>query len=253
MLTARGRTLLERWIYVLVLADGAFVCPYTEARLAALRGDAGYGADFAAFLERFLAALAGGPWAPGSYYPGGWYRRLQARGEAPARAPVTPGALGPFYQDELRVDRQGRWFVGRKAITGRVLQHFLRNLHYDAELGRYVIRYALERHTETRYLHHESPPVRVRRVTHDGGAVTLRLNTGRSEPLRPETLRLDGAEQLYCAVGEEQVPAWFEEPARWELLKDAEERDGTWVLSLGGRTLAPPLHAAWTYADGLPA
>jgi hypothetical protein len=253
MLTDRGRALLERWIYVLVRLDDAFVAPYTPQRWAAVTGAAAYGADFAPFLERFCEALAQGPWAPGSYYPGGWYRALAARGEAPARAALAPEALAPFHLEEVAVDRAGRWFVGRKAITGRVLQHFLRHLDYDGELGRYRVRYRLERHFEMRYLHHRSPPIRVRRVIPSAEGLELWLNTGRREPLRPETLRLDAAEQLYCAVGAAGLPAWFEEPARWELLKDAEERQGAWVLSVGGRELPASLHAPWTFADGLPA
>ena len=183
----------------------------------------------------------------------GWYRALTARDADPAAAAITPEALGPFRLDEVVVDRAGRWHVGSKPVGGKVLQHFLRHLHFDAELARYVIRYRLERQDETRYLHHHSPPVRVHRVTLDGGAVTLWLNTGQRETLRPETLRMDAGERLYCAVWPEQVPAWFEDPARWELLKDAEERDGAWVLSVDGRVLEAELDAPWPYADALPA
>ena len=252
MLTEPGRALLQRWIYTLVKVGADFIVPYTEARWAAAVGAAEYGPDFGPFLARFQEALGGTAAPAGSYYPGGWYRALAARGEPPQRVAIEPRALGPFFQDEFLIDREGRWRVGRKAITGRVLTHFLRNLDYDAELGRYRIRYRLERHFETRYLHHESPPIRVRRVTLAQGTPRLWLNTGRREALRPESLRLDAAEQLYCAVGPEGLPAWFEEPARWELLKNAEERDGAWVLSLGGRELSASLSAPWSYADGLP-
>ncbi len=252
MLTESGRALLQRWIYLLVNVGEDFIVPYTEARWAAVVRAADYGAPFELFLARFLEALSGPGWPAGSYYPGGWYRALAARGEPLERVAIEPEALGPFYLEDVVIDRAGRWRVGRKAITGRVLTHFLRNLHYDAELGRYQIRYRLERHFETRYLHHRSPPIRVRRVTLEDGAPQLWLNTGQREPLRPETLRLDAAEQLYCAVAPERLPAWFEEPARWELLKNAEERDGAWVLSVGGRELSASLHAPWPYADGLP-
>ncbi|HKI96842.1 MAG TPA: hypothetical protein VKB51_00075 [bacterium] len=253
MLTDPGRALLARWIYVLVKVDERFIVPYTPQRWAAVTRDPGYGADFAPLLERFLCALTQGDWPPGSYYPGGWYRQLSARGEDPVRVATAPEALERFHLEEVVVDRDGRWLVGDKAIEGRVLQHFLRNLHFDGELARYVIRYRMEQHFETRYLHHRSPPIRVRRVGLDGGVVTLLLNTGREEPLRPETLRMDEAERLYCAVGADDVPAWFEEPARWELLKDADHRDGGWVLTVGGRELSAPLDAPWPYADALPA
>jgi hypothetical protein len=252
MLTDSGRALLQRWVYVLVKVGAEFIVPYTPSRWEAVVRDPAYGAAFEPFLARFLEALAAPGWQPGSYYPGGWQRALVARGEALERVAIEPAALAPFYLEEVTVDREGRWRVGRKLITGKVLTHFLRNLHYDAELGRYRIHYRMERLFETRYLHHRSPPLRVRRVTLQRGAVELWLNTGAREPLRPETLRMDEAEQLYCAVGAEGLPAWFEEPARWELLKDAEERDGAWLLSVGGRALNATLDAPWTYADGLP-
>lgn len=253
MPTPIGRTLLERWIYVLVKCDREFVVPYTPERWERVANDPAYGEDFASFLERVLEALAAADWAPGSYYPGGWYRMLQGKGGAPNRVDVTPEALRPFHMDELTVDRQGRWRVGSKPVSGKVLGYFLRNLHFDADLQRYVIRYPMEAHFETRYLHHRSPPIRVRRVTLGGEGITLRLNTGEEERLRPETLRMDADEQLYCAVRTERVPAWFEEPARWELLKDADEQDGTWVLRVDGRLLEATLDAPWAYADGLPA
>jgi hypothetical protein len=256
MLTDVGRKLLKRWIYVLVKVGEEFLVPYTSGRWEAVAGAPGYGPAFRPFLERFLATLAQADWRPGSYYPGGWYRQLVGRdagGEGvPGTVAIAPEALRPFTLEEVRVDRQGRWFVGDKPIGGRILRHFLHNLHFDDELARYAIRYRLEAHFETRYVHHDSPPIRVRRVTLRGGAPLLWLNTGGQEPLQPETLRLDAAEQLYCAVGAARLPAWFEEPARWELLKDADERDGAWVLSVGGRELALPLDASWPYADALP-
>lgn len=252
MLTDAGRRLLARWIYLPIKVGDAFVVPYTPERLAAVEADASYGPQFAPFLRRCLEALQEPGWAAGSYHPGGWYRMLQGRAEDPRAVAITSQTFAPFFLEEAGVDRSGRWYVGRKTITGKVLTHFLRHLDYDGELERYVIRYRLAKHFETRYLHHEAPPIRVQRVTQGADGLRLRLNTGREEPLRPETLRLDEAEQLYCAVGAQGLPAWFEEPARWELLKDAEERDGTWVLSVGGRELTATLDAAWSFADHLP-
>jgi hypothetical protein len=252
MLTAQGRDLLARWIYVSVKVADDFIVPYTAERLAAAGAAPGYGAGYGPFLARFLEALRGPGWPAGSYYPGGWYRALRGREADPAAEPIAPAALGRFYLEEVTVDAEGRWWVGAKAITGRVLTHFQRHLHYDAELGRYAIRYRVERDFEARYLHHHAPPIRVRRALAADGAVTLLLNTGRREVLRPDTLRMDRAERLYCAVGEQALPAWFEEPARWELLKSADERDGDWVLSLGGQERVVPLHAPWPFADRIP-
>ncbi len=63
---------------------------------------------------------------------------------------------------------------------------------------------------------------------------------------------MDAAEQLYCAVTADDLPAQFDDAARWELLKDADERDGRWVLSFAGRELSAALDAPWPYADRLP-
>lgn len=250
MLTDPGRTLLARWIYVMVKRDDAFVVPYTPARWQRVTEPAaGYGPAFEPFLERVCETLAGADWAVGNYYPGGWFRALEGRGEDPAAAPVTPETLAPFHLDELRVDAQGQWWVGPKRIAGRVLQHFLRHLEFDAELGRYRVHYRMDTTYETRYLHHESPPIRVHRLALEDGTPVVQLNTGAREPLRPDSLRMDAAEHLYCAVGEAGLAAWFEDPPRWELLKDAEPRNGDWVLRVGGRELVVPLGAPWPYAD----
>lgn len=260
MLTPVGRKLLERWTYVLVRTAGGhegnpvgdYTVPYSQEALAAFGAEEEYGDAFLPFLERFLAALSEGDWPAGSYYPGGWYRALVAAGEHPAQAVPTLSALEPFFLEELRVDAAGRWFLGAKPITGKVRSFFLHNLGFDTVLQRYRVRYPLEQHMEMRYLHHESPPLRVERVEEDGGAILLRLNNGRQETLRPETLRLGAAERLYCAVLPEQVPAEFEDVPRWQLLKDAAPDGTCWRLPAGGSTLLLDPAQPWDYADRLP-
>ena len=250
MLSDPARALLERWIYVMVKCNETFLAPYTPERLGQVCApDAGYGQDFAPFLDRVCEALTRPGWRPGSYYPAGWYRALIAQAADPATVPIVPDALAPFYQEELRVDPQGVWYVGSKRIVGRVLRHFLSHLDYDAELGRYRVQYRLEAQYETRYLHHQSPPIRVHRVANSDGTMMLHLNTGRSEPLQAGSLRLDAAEQLYCAVGPGHLTAWFEDAARWEVLKDVREHDGAWVLRLAGQDVPVPLQDPWPYAD----
>jgi hypothetical protein len=253
MLTENGKRLLERWIYVQVRVDKEFLVPYMGAALQRIEAAPDYGAEFAPFLRRFLEALAGEDWRPGTYYPGGWYRRLTAGDASPAAAEIVPAALGPFYQEELVVDRRGRWWMGDKPIGNRVRNFFLGHLSFDPELGRYAIRYRLGEHFERRYLHHRAPPFRVVRVTRNATGAMLRLNDGRHEPLRPETLHLDQDEHLYCGLDGGGVPAWFEEPARWELLKDAEERDGAWVVRVGGRETVLRPGSPWPFAHPPPA
>ena len=242
--------LLDRWIFVMVRRGDHFVAPYTADRWQAVTGEAaGYGPAFADFLARFCTRLTEAGWAPGSYYPGGLYRALAAQNANAATTPLTSATVAPYFLEELRVDGRGQWWVGRKHITGRVLQHFLRHLEYDAELARYRVHYRMETAYETRYLHHESPPIRVHRLLKEGAELILLLNTGAREPLRPSTLRLDADEQLYCAVGPAGVAACFDDPPRWELLKDAEPQAGDWLLQVDGRQLIAPLEAPWPFAD----
>lgn len=252
MVTEVGRRLLERWIYVMVKVGEEFVCPYTPERLQRVREDPAYPREFETFLARFMDTLGDEPgWQPGSYYPGGWFRVLEKQGADPLEARMDPGALAPFTMEEALVDARGRWTVGEKRIEGRILDHFLRNLHFDVALQRYRIHYWLEKHYETRYLHHQSPPFRVRRVERRGSQALLSLNDGTRESLRTETLRMDRRERLFCAVKPEEVPAWFEEEARWTLLHEAEEQDGRLVLSMNGQVVELTPGGGWPYNDRL--
>ncbi len=263
--------LLPRRIYTLVKCGRQFRVPYLPAAWQALVASGEYGEDFFAFLGRFLAALREAEWPAGSYFPGGWYRVLLARGQDPARVPITPHALGPFYGDEVRVDEAGVWTVGRKIITGAVLQFFLRNLHFDPELQRYVIRYDLESYVETRYIHHESLPLRILALEGDPAGPWVHANDGTREPLRWDTLRMDAAEQVYCAVRPERLPAQFADGPRFRLLdrlterptersedrsgvregERAWERAGEWAVRWGEREHTLNLAAPWPGAASL--
>ncbi len=243
--------LLPRRIYVLVKCGRDFRVPYLRSAWQALAACGEYEPDFFAFLTRFLEALRTGEWPAGSYFPGGWYRSLRARGQDPAQLAITPQALGPFYGDEVRIDASGVWTVGRKIITGAVLHFFLRNLHYDAELERYVIRYPLETHVETRYIHHESLPFRVLALEDRPAGAWIHANDGTQEPLRWETLRLDAGERLYCAFRPQRLPALFADGPRFRLLDRLEEREGLWIAHWGGEEHALSLAAPWPGAGAL--
>ena len=243
-----ARPLLDRWIYVMVRVGKDFLAPYTPAARDRILAQGGYGAAFGPFLERFLAALAGPDWSPGSYYPGGWARMLEAQGEPLDGVEISPETIGPFFLDEVVVEADGRWRVGPKWLSGPVLRHFLRNLRFDEHLGRYQIRYRNVDYYETRYIHHHSPPFRVERIERTAGGIVLHLNDDTAEPLRPETLRLDDAERLYAAVKPAGVPALFQDAPRWQVLDLAEERDAGWVLLLDGGEVPLALHEPMAYA-----
>jgi len=247
--------LLPRRIYVLVKCGRNFCAPYLPEIWQALEASGEYGEDFFAFLVRFMDALRGDEWPAGSYFPGAWYRVLRAHGQDPARLPITPQALGPFYSDEVRVDEAGVWTFGRKIITGPVLQFFLRNLHFDPELQRYVIRYDLETYVETRYIHHESLPFRILALEDNPAGTWVHANDGTREPLRWDTLRMDAGERVYCAVRPERLPAQFADGPRFRLLdrltERTGERPGEWTVQWGQWEHALNLAAPWPGAASL--
>ena len=252
MIDAASRALLDRWIYVLVLTGGEFVPPYTADRQADLRARGEYEADFFPFLDRFLAATAAPECPPGNYFPGGWYRMLKAQGRDIAQVPMDLKSLGVFYGEDVYVSPEGRWRVGRRPVTGRVLEFFLQHLRWDAELQRYFVRYTNVNYPETRYLQHESPPFRVRALTEDDGVLTLHLNDGSAELLDAATLRLDAREALYCAVKPTHFPAAFDDGARFQLMDRLEEHAGAFTLRQGNASLPLTMDAPWAGADRLP-
>src|SRR5262249_18273298 len=131
---------------------------------------------------------------------------------------------------DVYVSPEGRWRVGHRPVTGRVLEFFIQHLRFDAELGRYYVRYTNVNYPETRYLKHESPPYRVRAVDFGTPVPTLLLNDGTTELLRPESLRLNRAEALFCAVKDAGLPAVFDDAPRFQVMDRLE--DGNAALSL---------------------
>lgn len=252
VIDATSRRLLEHWVYVLVLTGGEFVPHYTTARQAALRASGEYEADFFPFLERFLAAVSAPETREGNYFPGGWYRMLKAQGRDPAQVEIDLKTLGVFFGEDVHVSPEGRWRVGPRPVTGRVLEFFMQHLRFDAELGRYFVRYTNVNYPETRYLHHESPPYRVRAVDFTTPVPTLTLNDGATEPLRPESLRMNAGEALFCAVKEAGLPAVFDDAPRFQVMDRVEEQAAVLTLLLPSGAVVLALHTAWTGPDRLP-
>ncbi len=245
------QALLDRWIFVLVRVGEEFVLPFTEAGRERIDREGGYGDAFTPVLARIMTALQEPQWAPGSYYPGGWFRSLQAQGQDPLEVPIEPENLRTFHLEEVRVDVAGRWFVGPKQVTGRVKQHFLKHLEFDAALERYRINYKLETYYETRYIHPLAPPYRVVAVSPD--LATLTLNDGSTEPLRMDSLRMTPDERLYVAVKPAGLAALFEDNARWQVLQHLDDSNGRWSLSHHGRRTPLQLDAPRPYrGDVLP-
>ena len=232
-----ARTLISRWIFIQGKMDQEPVLFTTKAAFQAFEAAHEYGPDFMLFLERFIKALAQPGWPSGSYFPVGWYQKLRHSSTDWQAVPITPQSVAEFYLEEMRVDTQGKWYVGSHLIKGRILKYFLSHLEFDEDTECYRIRHWLETGFEMRYLHHESPPIQVKQCEMHGQATTLHLNIGKTWPLDFQTLRLDNQEQLYCAVTEQGLPARFEERARWALLQRVEEVASGWVINLGGKTI----------------
>lgn len=249
MITETGKELLERWIFPMVQVEDDYSLPFTREELNRIHACPQYDGKIKPFLERFLMTQAQGSWAPGSYYPGGWFQALLASGEDPLAVEIEPEKLGRYFLEEILVTEKGRWYAGEKPIQGKVLTFFLEHLEFQPAISRYRIRYRLEHHYETRYIHHRSPPIRVARIVETHGGIDLILNTGIRERLRPDTLWIDSGEELYCAILETGAPAWLSEPARWELLKNAEERGGIWLLNLAGKIHELTPGTAWPFND----
>lgn len=247
-----GMRLLRRWIYVMVKLGEDFLLVNLEAEGAAKSMEADYGPEFLAFLADFLAALDGGDWPPGSYYPGGLYRRKPHGGNSPRGTPLTREAVRPFYLETLLVDEEGSWFSGKKRLSGRILDFFLEQLEYDPLPRRYRVRYRLEKSFEVQYLRHRSPPFRVRRIVAAENGPALLINNGRTHALRPDSLWLDHRERLHAGIGDPPVGARFEDPARWALLRDVEMEDGRWVVRIGGRRVFLATDSPWPFADDPP-
>lgn len=246
-----ARRLLDRWIYILVKVETEFLLPYTPGSYERMRISGGYGDCFETFLGRFMTVLDSEQWPPGTYYPAGWSRAQTASGSDPDKMEITRPSFAPFHQEEFRIEADGAWMAGEKKVEGKVRDFFLRNLEFDGEVERYRVRYWLESYYETRYLHHLSPPIRVRRIAVAPDGVRLVLNDGTGEPLRPESLRMDGREHLYCAVKPAGLPARFEDNARWQLLQLVEEQNGGWVLFNGGREYPLRLDSPMEFPGGL--
>ena len=252
MMQPLGTRLLQRWIYVMVKLGEDFLLVNLEAESSAKMMEADYGPDFLPFLSDFLAALDRGHWPPGSYYPGGLYRRRLQAGDAPRGMPLTQEVVKPFYLEPLLVDEEGIWFSGEKRVSGRILDFFLEQLEFDPLPRRYRVRYRLENSFEVQYLRHSSPPFRVRRVVTSESRPALVVNNGQTHVLRPQSLWLDHRERLHAGIGDPMVGAICEEPARWELLKDAEMDDGRFVVKLSGRRVFLAPDCPWPFADDPP-
>ena len=254
------RDLAHRWCFVLVRCGSDYILPVHEEAYGRLLAHGGYDTAFFAFLEEFVLVLKRSAWCvPGHYFPGGWWRFLQSQGKTDTAATIDKTRFAPFYSPELIVDASGDWFLGATRIQGRAWNYLQRHLNFEAASGHYRVAYPLGAYHETRYLHAQSPPYRVERLTWQADEVLLHLNDGTQEKLDLASLRLDANERLHVSIGTQDsskedarkqdvhqgLPARLSAKAHWEVFSRLEASDEGWDLSWGGQRHALALHAAW--------
>jgi uncharacterized protein len=133
------------------------------------------------------------------------------------------------------VDREGDWWCEGWPVDDPDLRDQLsRSLHTDG--GRLFLRCDGEVHPVAV----EITPLFVRDVEPVTGAdgtleaVAVRLRDGRRQPLRADTLRVDGEQRLYCDAGDPPLPAMFFRPAFYRLMRYLDEDDGRYYVRIAG-------------------
>lgn len=148
---------------------------------------------------------------------------------------------GRTRETSIERDAQGRWFFEGAPLTHPNLVRSFNQWIGRAEDGRYC----LSNDINWAYIALSGPPhfVRSARVEGEGkGAVVrLALSNGRSEALRPQTLRQDPEGALYCDVGPEPLTARFDSGAAAALSSLlGEDSDGVYI-EVSGQRVHPPV------------
>jgi hypothetical protein len=144
---------------------------------------------------------------------------------------------GRTRETQIRRDALGRWFDGPDPLEHAGLIKAFDSWIERAEDGRWCLRNEIN----WAYITLEGPPLFVRTVSVEAPAhaVQLHLSDGRSEPLRPATLRQGPEGALYCDARDGSYTARFERYAMQQLEALLKE-DGEGVyLSLGNERIRP--------------
>lgn len=139
------------------------------------------------------------------------------------------GRLHTREDSGLVLDRDGRWFHdGEPVEHPKIVEAFNRGLERAPD-GRYLLRFG----PDWCYVTVEDAPLQVAVALEVDGRVALKLSSGATESLRPETLWERGG-VLYC-LSQAGLPARFGRSAQVALGSLLEERPGGFVLVLQGR------------------
>ena len=143
---------------------------------------------------------------------------------------------GRTRETTIRRDAQGRWFHDGQPLGHPNLIRSFEQWIERAEDGRWC----LKNDINWAYITLEGPPLFVRAARPTASTVTLQLSNGRSEPLRPETLRQDHDGALYCDAVD-GLTARFDRHAQTQLGEVLDEDDDGVYVSLDGTRWRPPI------------
>lgn len=150
---------------------------------------------------------------------------------------------GRTRETHIRRDALGRWFDGPDPLEHAGLTRAFDSWIERAEDGRWCLRNDIN----WAYVSLEGPPLFVRTVTLAPNGIELQLSDGRSEPLRPSSLRQGPEGALYCDARDGSYVARFERYAMQQLDPLLREDDQGVYLLLGNERIRPRV-----VADPLP-
>jgi hypothetical protein len=152
-------------------------------------------------------------------------------------AASPPSDPSTWTLPRLRIDREGVWHHEDAEVThAGILASLWEGLQRDAE-GHHLSIGPVRVPVEV-----EDVPFIVVRAEPEGDGLTLTLNDGSREPLRPETLRLGAGEAPYCTVKDGRFEARLSRAAAYQLLAHMSEdtASGRTILTLGGERWEVP-------------
>lgn len=134
----------------------------------------------------------------------------------------------------LMLSADGRWLYQGEPITHPGLVAILEQNYARDEAGRYIVSLKLPGGVQQVLVAYADTPYFVKDVdVGPAGQATVRLNDGRTLPLRADRLRMRESGKGYLRVSDDEWAA-FTRQAELRLAAVLEERDGRAGLRLGG-------------------
>ncbi|SMC19076.1 hypothetical protein SAMN02746041_00611 [Desulfacinum hydrothermale DSM 13146] len=148
-----------------------------------------------------------------------------------------PKRRGQRHLYDYFIDEHGRWFCEGNPVEDRDLFRLLSRSLFE-RIGRYYVRCEGEVHP----VRVADAPLWVRYIFVDKEAsgsvrrIRILLEDGREEPLRPESLRIQGERALYCLATKRNLPARLGKVAYYELASLLRwDETGGYRLTVAGR------------------